>query len=80
MLWKKEGAGEGAGGEGDGGGGGRGEAVGVAYLPFLGRRAEGRLGGGDGPGGTGRVGSLGCQTSVAAETPPVSLSTTVLSR
>lgn len=79
MLWKKEGAGEGGGGEGDGGGGR--EAVGVAYLPLVGRVVEGRLGrGGVGPRGTGRVGSLGCQTSVAAETPPVSLSTTVLSR
>lgn len=40
MLWKKEGAGEG-GGEGDGGGGR--EAVGVAYLPLVGREVEGRL-------------------------------------
>lgn len=76
MLWKEEGA-----GEGDGGG----EAVGVAYLPLLGTEecgggtAGASGGGGRGSGREGRV-LGGCQTSVAAETPPVSLSASVLSR
>lgn len=61
--------------------------MGVAYLLILGRRVEAGLAGGCGGGSGGSGGGswredglAGCQTSVAAETPPVSLSASVLSR